>query len=377
MKFTKLELKNFRCFEHLDIDLHPQLTVLVAKNGQGKSSVLDALRISLWPFVSSFDLATNAFNDSGNAIAIGDVRLIQMEDGDMARQLPSIVAMTGDFGVGHETKWIRYRDKEAKNTKTTNGGNTELMRQWASAVQVEIRDPNRPAIDLPVFGYYGTGRLHAQKKLTQTSRGKDDTRETDFYIRTFAYLNCLDPNSSYKHFEEWFILASEVYLEAVMNNRDGREPESTVETAEAPLQVVRQAIDSLLKPSTGWHHLEYSYKHQKSLVLHHERHGTLKVGMLSDGIRSVLAMMGDIAYRAYKLNPHLKTEAARKARGVVLIDEIDMHLHPAWQQRVLGQLQEAFPNIQFIVTTHSPQVLTSVDTSCVRLLEEELDPETD
>ena len=179
MKLTKLNLDNFRCFEHLEIDLHPELTVLVAENGQGKSSVLDALRISLWPFVSSFDLARNAFNDPGNAIAIDDVRLIKLESGDMARQLPSRVAMTGDFGVGHEKTWIRYRDKEAKLTKTKDGGDTGFMRQWASVIQSQIRDPNKSTLDLPVFGYYGTGRLWAQKKLTETIRGKDDTRQTD------------------------------------------------------------------------------------------------------------------------------------------------------------------------------------------------------
>ena len=63
------------------------------------------------------------------------------------------------------------------------------MRQWAGSVQTQIRGPNKSTLDLPVFGYYGTGRLWSQKKLTELTRGKDDTKETDFYIRTFAYLN--------------------------------------------------------------------------------------------------------------------------------------------------------------------------------------------
>ena len=369
MKLTKLILENFRCFGHLEIDLHPELTVLVAENGQGKSSVLDALRIILWPYVSSFDLARNAFNDPGNAITIDDVRLIKLESGDMARQLPARVAMTGDFGSGQEKTWIRYRDKETKLTKTKDDGATGFMRQWASAIQAQIREPNKPTLDLPVFGYYGTGRLWAQKKLTETTRGKDDTRKTDFYVRTFAYLNCLDPASSYKHFQEWFILASQTYWEAVMKHLEGKGAESAVRAAEAPLQVVQQAIDSLLRPSTGWHGIEYSHSHEKSLILHHEQYGALKVDVLSDGIRNMLAMVGDIAYRAYKLNPHLGAEAARESRGVVLIDEIDMHLHPSWQQRMLGLLREAFPKIQFVVTTHSPQVLTTVSRDHIRVLQ--------
>lgn len=369
MKLTKLRLDNFRCFEHLEISLHPGLTVLVAENGQGKSSVLDALRISLWPFVSSFDLARNAFNDPGNSLPVDDVRLLKKAENDMVRQLPTEIALTGDFGAGSENTWVRYRDSETKRSKIKEKGDTSFLRQWATAVQKQIRDPEAATLDLPVFGYYGTGRLWAQKRLTESSKGTDDTQSIDFYIRTFAYLNCLDPASSYKHFQEWFTLASQIYWEAVMKLLEGKGQESAVKAAEEPLLVVRQAIDSLLQPSTGWHNLEYSHSQEKSLILHHEQHGTLKVEVLSDGIRSVLAMIGDIAYRAYKLNPHQGTEAAREAHGVVLIDEIDMHLHPTWQQRVLGQLQEAFRKIQFIVTTHSPQVLTTVNSDHIRVLQ--------
>ena len=376
MKLTKLRLENFRCFAALDVELHPQLTVLVAENGQGKSTLLDAARISLWPFVSSFDLARNAFNDPGNAIAIDDVRLMKLDTGDMARQLPTRVLMTGDFGIGQEKTWIRFRDKEAKLTKTKDDGDTSSMKQWAGTVQAQIRDPAKPTLDLPVFGYYGTGRLWAQKRLTETTKGQDDTQKTDFYVRTFAYLNCLDPASSYKHFKEWFTWAFESYREAQIKQLENRSTAADVAAAQERIHVVQQAIDIFLRPTTGWHTLEYSVSHEKSLILHHDQHGILEVDLLSDGIRSVLAMVGDIAYRCIKLNPHLGGNAARETQGVVMIDEVDMHLHPRWQQIILGQLQQAFPRVQFIVTTHSPQVLTSVDASCIRLLHQEADPET-
>lgn len=368
MKLTKLRLENFRCFAALDVELHPQLTVLVAENGQGKSTLLDGARIALWPFVSSFDLARNAFNDPGNAIAIDDVRLIKLDTGDMARQLPTRVLMTGDFGIGQEKTWIRYRDKEAKLTKTKDDGDTSFMKQWAGAVQAQIRDPAKPTLDLPVFGYYGTGRLWAQKRLTETTKGQDDTQKTDFYVRTFAYLNCLDPASSYKHFKEWFTWAFESYREAQIKQLENRSTDADVAAAQGRIHVVQQAIDIFLRPTTGWHTLEYSVSHEKSLILHHDQHGILEVDFLSDGIRSVLAMVGDIAYRCIKLNPHLEGNAARETQGVVMIDEVDMHLHPRWQQVVLGQLQQAFPLVQFIVTTHSPQVLSTIKRENIRII---------
>lgn len=368
MRLDCLQLENFRCFPSLQLPLHPELTVLVAENGQGKSALLDAIRITLWPYVSSFELARPVIGDPANSISIADVRLVRMPDGDMARQLPSSISMTGDFGVGSVKTWVRYRDSEAKATKTKDDGDTGFMKQWAAAIQSQIRDPEKPTLDLNVFGYYGTGRLWAQKRLMEPQRGKDDTKSADFYIRTFGYLNCLDPASSYKHFKEWFIWAFESLREQQIKALEGKANRDELATATDRVGVVQAAIDGFLQPMTGWHRLEYSVTREKSLILNHDELGYLDVDRLSDGIRSVLAMVGDIAYRCIKLNPHLGAQAALETRGVVMIDEIDMHLHPRWQQVIVSQLRQAFPKVQFIVTTHSPQVLTTVPAECVRIL---------
>ncbi len=99
MKLDSITLKNFRCYEDLTVGLHPQLTVLVANNGGGKTTLLDALRIGLWPFVGSFDLARTKYADPSNAISIDDIRLLSAGR-EMARQLPSNIMLTGNYGVG-------------------------------------------------------------------------------------------------------------------------------------------------------------------------------------------------------------------------------------------------------------------------------------
>ena len=119
MRLSKIVLSNFRCFSSLEVDFHPEMTVLVAENGQGKSSVLDAVRIALWPFVSSFDLARNAFSDPGNVITVDDVRIVKGHDKDMIRQLPCEISATGDFGIGSEKTWSRYRDSEARRRSSS------------------------------------------------------------------------------------------------------------------------------------------------------------------------------------------------------------------------------------------------------------------
>jgi predicted ATP-binding protein involved in virulence len=377
MKLKTLEIKNFRCFESLSIDLDEQLTVLVAKNGQGKSSVLEAIRDGLWPFVSGFDLARNPASDSANNISIDDVRIVKKSDGQMVRQLPTWITLTAqkwlysvsnDFFPEQTISWSRSRTSEAKGTKTKDDENAKLIKYMAFGVQDFVRSLAHDPLDLLIFGYYGTGRLWSQKKLTRDK--KQSKQDADVYMRLFAYRDCLDPASSYKHFEDWFIWIFECYWEERFKQEDkGLSPDTNSKWKDTIL-VVKQAINEVLQAETGWHDLEYSLKDEKSLVLNHDSHGTLKVEQLSDGIRNTLAMVADIAYRCIKLNPHLSLQAAKKTHGIVMIDEIEMHLHPAWQQSILGNLIKAFPNIQFIVTTHSPQVISTVPSQQIRILDD-------
>lgn len=374
MKLRTIRIQNFRCFADLELDLDEHLTVLVSENGQGKSALLDAIRIALWPYISGFDLARPAISDPGNSIAISDARMVRVcaeSRVEMARQLPAQITATGSFDTNRDATWTRYRDSEAKATKTKEDGESTAVKAWSTGLQAKIRQPVHDPIALPVFGYYGTGRLWSQKRLTEKQRGKDESANRDFFIRTFGYVNCLDPASSYKHFREWFIWAYVSLREQQIGEMEGRTDAHALKAATDSVRVVQHAIDSFLKPVTGWHTLQYSVT-TKSLVLHHQEFGILDVEQMSDGIRSILAMVGDIAYRCIKLNPHMGSNAIRQTCGVVMIDEIDMHLHPRWQQLILAQLQQTFEQVQFIVSTHSPQVLSTVPAKCIRVLTPEI-----
>ena len=127
---------------------------------------------------------------------------------------------------------------------------------------------------------------------------------------------------------------------------------------EAPLQIVG---------SMGWTDIDYSFAFQ-NLIIMHETMGVLPLEALSDGTRSVISMAADLAYRMVRRNPDLGAMAALETPGIVLIDEVDMHLHPSWQQAVVYDVRKAFPNVQFIVTTHSPQVLSTVPAEAIRIL---------
>jgi predicted ATP-binding protein involved in virulence len=270
---------------------------------------------------------------------------------------------------GEEWHWTRRRESIRKATKTHGDIYASKLEGRAQLLEAEIfhgasRD-HLESFNLPVLAYYGTGRLWSHKKLTAAFEKAENAE----FSRTYGYRDCLDPASSYKHFAKWYTRIFRSYREEQIRNLERGKLSIDVKDEFAhPVLAVQNAVNAVLATQTGWRDLAYSSEFA-DLVLEHPVHGALKVSQLSDGIRNIVALAADIAYRCVKLNPHLGILAPRESTGVVLIDEVDMHLHPAWQQTVIPDLLGAFPCIQFIVTTHSPQIITSVPAHCIRVLQ--------
>lgn len=362
MRLNRVTLTNFRCFEHLEIDLHEQLTVLVAPNGGGKTSVLDAARIALWPFVKGFDLGSQPGKSA--TIQVPDVRRRWMPDGTMEPQVPASICSTGEWNSGRR-RWQQSRESVRPNTNTLSDADTRALTGHGKALMGIVLG-GKTVITLPLISYLGTSRLWFEGRFT--SEAKDVTLDVSEFSRTSGYLNCLSYSSSFKTFTAWYGWVYRSYRETQSDALEGRPPTPGAERFETIISVVKAAINALVQGPTGWRDLEYRSSQNQQLVMQHDTLGLMPVEDLSDGLRNAIAMVADLAYRACKLNPHLGVEAARETPGVVLIDEVDMFLHPSWQQTILGSLQSAFPKIQFIVTTHSPQVLSTVSREHIRVL---------
>ncbi|WP_249678293.1 AAA family ATPase [Pseudomonas abieticivorans] len=370
LRLSRLRLRDFRCFEAIDIDFHPQMTVLVAPNGAGKTSILDAIAVAFGPYVGAFDEAV------GKHLEPSDIRQFrarrtatnEMEYAPQGARVEAQGTIPGSLldqllDEPLPTTWRRHLSSTTK-TKTSVKDAKELV-NYGKRMQEAARTPGAEVV-LPLIAYYGTGRLWQQKKLT-------DAKNIQRTSRTVGYTDCLDPASSYKSFVQWFrywsLNAKEAQLKAL-------EAEVRVARTEFDdyIQSVSGAVNACIQPA-GWSGVEYSFT-RDALVARHEQFGELPVEWLSDGIRNMIGMVADIAFRATKLNGHLGALAAQQTPGLLLIDEVDMHLHPEWQQVVLLKLSQAFPAMQLIVTTHSPQVLSTVPSDCVRILHSEIDPET-
>ncbi len=354
MRINKLYLQNFRCYDDLEIDFDKKINVIVGENGKGKTAILDALAISLEPYLHAFGCRGRNMNDN-------DVRRIQ-EAGSaeqlrilrMKSKYPVTIKVEGELG---DKVRVWQRQVKTYRGRTTSIHAKELA-EYGKKLSDAVNNAGDEKVILPVLAYYGTSRMWNDSKLLGRSKKVD-------LPRNVGYEECLEPSSSYNTFGQWFkyaVLSAAEFARYVKET--GKEDANPYENI---LRAVRGAIITCLR-SMGWSDIDYSFALQ-NFVLRHPEFGELTIDALSDGARSVMSMAADLAYRMVRLNPDLGSSAALETPGVVLIDEVDMHLHPSWQQTVLYDLQQAFPQVQFIVTTHSPQVLSSVEPECIRILQ--------
>lgn len=364
MKLKQIEIENFRCFEKITLDLHPDLTVLIAPNGGGKTSILDALRIAVGPYIKGFDLAVQPGNTG--AIQIDDVRKIVGVAQEMERLVPTRIKAVGvnlnDFEF--PSTWTLSREKLTPASKTLMDPGATRLKQYGNELQKSVRNLN--PITLPLIGYFGTGRLLYQGRY----RGKAGVKKLseDVRSRTWAYRGCLTEGSSYKQFEDWFVWVYQSYMEHKIHTLENEiSPEDDARPFKDAITVIQKAVNEVTAKETGWKNLSYRTS-LKQLAMSHADHGLLPLSLLSDGIRNTVTLVADLAFRCIRLNPYLGENAALETSGIVMIDEVDMFLHPGWQQTIIGSLQRAFPQLQFVVTTHSPQVLTTVKSESIRIL---------
>ncbi|XXY51162.1 AAA family ATPase [Sorangium sp. So ce269] len=353
LHLDRLSLRNFRCFAACELKLHRKLTVLVADNGRGKTAILDAIGIALGLFV---DTVSGIRKYRG--FDRKDVRHVPTAEGAMRTALPTEIEASGSVD-GERIRWGRALLGDGARARTTTK-DAEGLRHAAQGLRDRIdafaAGPGKARPLLPLVAFYGTGRLWSEHRLTEGKRGPDLAT----LGRLSGYIDCLSSSSSFKTFVAWY--------EAMANA--ARSPTSVAygphERPEKLLAAVRKATSTVLAP-TGWHSLDWDFE-QRKLVVEHAEHGRLPLSVLSDGVRNMVALVADLAHRCARLNPHFGEEAARSTPGLLLIDEVDMHLHPRWQQLVVDLLREVFPEMQIVVTTHSPHVLSTVDVDSIRVI---------
>ncbi len=339
MKIKKLELNNFRPFRHLDLDFTNRLTVLVGINGAGKTSVLDALAILLSRLIGRI----RSSHGTGRFFTESDIHLGTTETNNTIEIIFN----------NHKVTWRVTKTKRGRKKQKIS--NLEELKEIIEIIQAELERNENASIPLAV--YYGVNRAVLDIPLR--------IRKKHRFEQLAAYDQALTgARNDFRLFFEWFRNREDFENERrlypvkdVKAKEDRLEglPKELYEVLfyrDSQLQAVREAIHAL----TGFSNLRVRRGPLRMEVRKGNQH--LNVAQLSDGEKCLLALAGDLARRLAIANPGL--DKPLEGKGVVLIDEVDLHLHPEWQHRVIPKLLETFPNCQFVLTTHSPQVLSHV-----------------
>jgi predicted ATP-binding protein involved in virulence len=336
MQIQRLALRNFRGFDELDLEFSPssRTTILIGINGSGKTSVLDALVMLCSQIL------------------------------EKRQRLPSIQLTPRDLKIGKKTCRIEIQVVHEDTIYT-----------WKQEIgEIDISFPDAPPIaqandDLdilrptpfPILAFYPVERVVRDFR-------DDDTKAPILHNGPVYERFRSDGSADFSSFLQWFLARENIENEEIRINPDFRDPQ---------LETVRNAITKILPKFKGprvrrargrREVVSNTFIEEGTTLLVEKGTEHLALGQLSHGERTFFALAGDIARRMAMAFPNLADPC--QGPGIIIIDEICLHLHPQWQGEIIPKLEAAFPTAQFIVTTHSPQVVSRMPPEGVEILED-------
>lgn len=321
---NRLDMINYKKFIKAAVSFEPSITVISGKNGAGKSTILSGVRLILsWIIARMRNESGVGYyispSDINNATRSGCV-VGSMLDGEVFIPSKAKAGLSKDFAL-----------------------DLGPVKPFVSAVRNELAE-NASTCCVPVFAYYGVKRTVLDIPLR--------TRSRDFTLFD-TYDKSLDGAANFRGFFTWFRACEDwENQQIVRTNRPVQHP---------GLQAFRRAIEQFMPGYSGF----MIERHPLAMML--RKNGEpLNAEQLSDGEKIYLALVGDLCHRLSLAN---QVGDPLLGGGIVLIDEVDLHLHPQWQSEIANALTRTFPNIQFIISTHSPHVINSVPTTSLRIID--------
>jgi predicted ATP-binding protein involved in virulence len=358
MRIDRLEIENFKKFTKQSVDLDPHFTLLIGDNGSGKTSILDALAVaaSIW----LIEVPDSTLAGSGRIILPSEIRLEAQKRGDRIQfqeHRPVVIRTTGQIGDHEQVSWSRQIGKERKRTS-----NSEAKQALTYIREIYRRDSAGEQVLCPVLTYYGAGRawLSSNERIPIASKSNGSSR------RWAAFYDSFNERIRFAELRKWFHKET-----TAAGSRGGR--------LRPGFEAVKRAILWCVPDADGvWFDADL-----EQIVLSLGENPQ-PFDNLSAGQRMMLALIADLAIKAVTQNAFLLPpdelgpadeplpRVLAQTPGIVLIDELDVHLHPKWQRRVATDLKRTFPSIQFVCTSHSPQVIGEVEPKEIRKLDEEI-----
>lgn len=352
MRINNINIKNFRGFADRSFDLDPKMNVVLGNNATGKTTLLHAVQIALGAYLQSLSLLPKdqpqqfrrGFKKDDHVKIYSETSksFIPIKDN------PSIEVNT-EFTEELFNKNNNEIQSSLTKVRWTKNGNTISRKNNGELMDVvEKLDNGRRNADatgrisiLPLILTFGATRLQNNYNAAQKTKARASREEN-------AYKCALDEHVDFKSAFDWiYSFDKNVVKEKEFEGTD-----------KAFFNAIKKGIPTIKQIDINIKNNEFYAQIQTTKDSAPQ---WLEYNMMSDGYQSVINIVAEIAYRCIMLNGFLGVDAVEKTPGIVMIDEVDLYLHPLWQRHVLKDFQEAFPNIQFIVTTHSPFIVQSVE----------------
>jgi predicted ATP-binding protein involved in virulence len=327
MLLNSIRITNFKGIDDAQFQFDNDFNLIIGDNGTGKTSILEAVAVGLGAFLAGID-GVRSIHFSSDEIR-RENELLGEGSNNIIYKTP--IKVECDLQVNQHSFCYKRQKKSVKSSRST----------------IEPRDICKEAAMmagdshtiLPVISYQGISRISDQKRDRWRNVFEDD------FSRVVGYTDCLDEASNTKLLTNWFRRMEQVAWQK------GKKI--------AEYEAVKSAVSVFMCQMMEVDDITVFYDKRTEELMYDSLGEELPLRFLSSGFRTLVGMVLDISYRMAVLNPFLLEDIVNKTPGIVLIDEIDMHLHPKWQWNVVKALKTTFPKVQFIVTTHSPIVIGS------------------
>lgn len=351
-----LKFVNFRAFREAEMQLQPDLCVFLGNNGSGKTSVLDALSIIISRVFPHCEYVPKLISLPYKAQNIR-----QWNEVVRGRHVLTYADTGGIVGVmsgSRKNDSSEFVCALSAGKKISTG--EELPALAAETIAAYFNEARFSLEGVPAFAHYGPHRGAMQGDRKRFSR-----RRVNGTSPFAAYINALHPSLDFEAFLDWFNEEEASELREQRRNRDYVSKE---------LNAVREALERVFSNTDmKMSNPRFENNPKRFVVTQTQENGEsveLVFDQLSDGYRGMIALVADFARRLAIANQYAEGNPL-DGGGILMIDEVDAHLHPKWQYRVIDDLQRTFPNVQLIVTTHSAEVVSMVDAKNVYILDSE------
>lgn len=322
MKIKYLEMINFRNMKSSRIDFsNEQFTVLIGDNGSGKTSIIEGITKGFVPIIRTIN---------SEAVKQCDLSNKDITYGTAATAITLKIELDNE-----EYTWTNRRrlssavqfEHVSENREKSQNDLKQLKAKYLKCIENK---------KMPLVLYYGTDRIIRDVPI----RGHIKNFEVTDSLR-----NCFDNVNYFRDFYDWFKTEEDIELREMRSNKAYRNPR---------LDCVRTALERMIK---GYKNLRIELTPSRMLMTNSEGID-LQIEQLSGGYKAVLSVVADIAKRLSIANPETMNPLEEEA--VILIDELDLHLHPKWQKTIVDDFKRTFPNCQFIISTHSPFIIQAI-----------------